>query len=256
MSSAISIEICVDSPASAMAAEQGGAQRVELCAGLSEGGITPSAGLIESVRAKISIGVQVMIRPRGGGFCYTADEFETMRRDVEFAKQLGANGVVLGILNPDASVDVERSRELVELARPLRVTFHRAFDMSCDLFCALEDVCQTGADRILTSGAAQAACNAIPTIATLVRAANGRTSIMACGGIRANNAARIIEQTGVREIHSGVRRPIRDGLSRNPQIALGSISLRSTPVFRFLPKTSEICAARFRQGKVCERANE
>ena len=223
MSNPVSIEICVDSLASALAAEQGGAQRVELCAGLSEGGVTPSAGLIESVRAKIRIGLHVMIRPRGGDFRYSAGEFDTMRRDIRFAKQVGANGVVFGILTSAGEVDVKRTRELVELARPLNVTFHRAFDVSSDLFKALEDVCQTGADRILTSGGAQTACEAIPTIAALVQAAKGRISIMACGGIRAHNAAGIIEQTGVREIHSGVRRPVAEPTSHNTQSAMGTV---------------------------------
>jgi copper homeostasis protein len=208
MNDQVSIEICVDSVASAIAAEQGGAQRVELCASLSEGGITPSAGLIESARAKISIGLQIMVRPRGGDFRYSGAEFNSMRRDIQFAKQSGADGVVFGILDSRAQVDVDRTRELVGLARPLSVTFHRAFDVSSDLFRSLEDICKTGADKILTSGGAPTACEAIPTLGSLVQAATGRVSILACGGIRANNAAKIIDETGVREIHSGVKRPL------------------------------------------------
>jgi copper homeostasis protein len=223
MSDRLLIEVCVDSIASAAAAERGGAGRVELCSNLLEGGVTPSAGLIELVRARTSIGLQVMVRPRGGDFCYTAEEFETMRRDIVAAKKLGADGVVVGILNADGSVDIGRTRELVELARPLSVTFHRAFDMSADLFRALESVCATGADRLLTSGGAKAALQAVEQIARLVEAARGRIAIMACGGINHHNAASIIEQTGVREIHVGLRSSVASPmLHRNPELSMGT----------------------------------
>ena len=189
----------------------------------ARGGVTPSAGLIELVRARTSIGLQVMVRPRGGDFCYTAEEFETMRRDIVAAKKLGADGVVVGILNADGSVDIGRTRELVELARPLSVTFHRAFDMSADLFRALESVCATGADRLLTSGGAKAALQAVEQIARLVEAARGRIAIMACGGINHHNAASIIEQTGVREIHVGLRSSVASPmLHRNPELSMGT----------------------------------
>lgn len=216
------IEVCVDSVASALAAERGGAARVEVCSNLFEGGVTPSAGLIEQVRARTSIGVHVMIRPRGGDFCYTREEFETMRCDIIAAWKLGADGVVLGILDVDGNVDIGRTQQLVELARPLRVTFHRAFDMSVDLFRALEDVCSTGADRLLTSGGEKTAVEAVHRIAQLVEAARGRIAIMACGGIDDRNARSIIEQTGVKEIHVGLRSPVSSPmLHRNPKIAIG-----------------------------------
>lgn len=224
MKEPILIEVCVDSVASAVAAERGGARRVEVCSNLLEGGVTPSAGLIEMVRARTAIGLQVMIRPRGGDFCYTPEEFETMRYDVLVAKKLGADGVVFGILNPTGSVDVERTRQLVDLARPLNVTFHRAFDTAADLFRAMEDVCATGTDRLLTSGGQQTAAQAIPSIARLVEAARGRIAIMAGGGIDDHNAASIIEQTGVREIHVGLRSPVASlMLHRNPQLSMGTV---------------------------------
>ena len=196
---------------------------MELCSDLLEGGVTPSAGSIELVRARTSIGLQVMIRPRGGDFCYTPEEFETMKRDIIAARKLGADGVVVGILNANGSVDIERTGELVELARPLNVTFHRAFDMSADLSRALECICATGADRLLTSGGKKTALHAVEQIARLVEAARGRVAIMACGGINDQNAASIIEQTGVKEIHVGLRsRAASPMLHRNPELSIGT----------------------------------
>ncbi len=235
MNDPILIEICVDSVASAVAAERGGATRVELCSNLLEGGITPSAGLIELVRARTAIGLQVMIRPRGGDFCYTAEEFETMRRDILAAKNLGADGVVLGILNADGTVDIPRTRQLVELARPLGVTFHRAFDMSADLFGALEDVCTTGANRILTSGGEETGVLGVPVIARLAQAARGRVTIMACGGINSGNAAGIVEQTHVTEIHAGLRsRAPSPALHCNQKISIGTMPGREYERFQVL----------------------
>lgn len=223
----VRIEVCVDSVASAMAAQQGGAHRVELCSDLIEGGITPSAGLIEVVRSRISIGVQVIIRPRGGDFCYTPEEVEIMRRDIAVAKNLGANGVVFGLLDAEGHVDVKNTRELVELARPLNVTFHRAFDMSADLFRALEDVCSTGADRLLTSGGEQKCLQGADTIARLAAAARGRIIIMAGGGIGHHDAAAIIKRTGVREIHVGLSTPVPSPMRyRNLKLSMGKVAGR------------------------------
>lgn len=216
------IEVCVDSVASALAAERGGAARVELCSDLLEGGITPSAGMIETVREKISIGLQVIVRPRGGDFCYEDDEFEIMRHDVLLSKRLRADGVVFGILNPNGTIDVKRTRELVELARPMNVTFHRAFDMSSDLFSALEDVIATGADRLLTSGGRQQCMQGKDAIADLVKHGKNRIIVMAGGGIGHNDVAHIIEETGVAEIHVGLSTQVASPmLYRNPAISLG-----------------------------------
>ncbi len=222
MKERVLIEVCVDSVASAVAAERGGAQRIELCGDLLEGGITPSIGMIELVRAKVDIALHLMIRPRGGDFCYSSDEFEIIHRDIEMASKLGADGVVFGILDAGGKVDTRRSRELVELARPLDVTFHRAFDMSADLLFALEDVCATGANRILTSGGQQTALEGLDCIAGLVKAAKGRIAIMPGSGIRENNIRRIVEESGAREIHTGMC-SVLDGPMhfRNPRIVMG-----------------------------------
>jgi copper homeostasis protein len=222
MTEQVLIEVCVDSVASAIAAERGGAQRIELCSDLLEGGVTPSLGLLGVVRSKVSIGLHPIIRPRPGDFWYSEDEFDSMRRDVEVAKSEGADGVVLGILKRDGTVDVERTRELVELARPMSVTFHRAFDMSADLFAALDDVCSTGADRLLTSGGEQECLQGVDTIARLVKSAGRRITIMAGGRIGINNASTIVERTAVSEIHVGLATPVKSPMLHwNQRLSLG-----------------------------------
>jgi len=222
MTDQVLIEVCVDSVASAVAAERGGAARVELCSSLIEGGVTPSAGLIAAVRDKISIGLQVIIRSRGGDFCYTDDELDIMRRDILVAKDARADGVVLGVLDTDGNVNVDLTRDLVELARPLNVTFHRAFDMSADLSRSLNDVCSTGADRLLTSGGEQTCLQGVDAIAQLANKARGRITIMAGGGIGPSDAAAIIERTGVSEIHVGLSSPVASPmLHRNPRVSMG-----------------------------------
>jgi copper homeostasis protein len=224
MSDSVQLEVCVDSVASAIAAEQGGAHRLELCSGLAEGGVTPSAGLIATVRKRVALELRVLIRPRAGDFYYSADEFDVMKRDILLARQLGANGVALGILDVEANVDVERTRELVIFARPLHVTFHRAFDMTRDLPGALQFVLEAGCDRILTSGAAQSAEAGVPKIASLVQAAGSRIQIVAAGGIRESNARRIVQESGVRELHAALHTSSPSPMRfRNEGAVMGSL---------------------------------
>lgn len=201
MSDRLVFEACIDSVEAAIAAQEGGADRVELCANLLEGGTTPSAGTIQLARRSIDIGLNVMIRPRAGDFCYSAVEFEAMKLDVEFSKTVGADGVVFGMLNEDGSVDVERTGALVELARPMSVTFHRAFDMSRDPYEAMEDLIGLGIDRILTSGQEVSALEGLDLIADLVQQAGERIIVMPGGGITERNIKKIIEQSGAKEVH-------------------------------------------------------
>src|ERR1700733_3622773 len=215
------LEICVDSLESARAAQSGGAQRVELCSSLSEGGITPSSGLIGAVRECLSIPVFVIVRPRGGDFFYAGDEFGVMKRDVAAAKTYGANGVALGVLLQDGQVDVERTRELVELARPMEVTFHRAIDWAPRMEEALEQVIETGADRILTSGGAQTAMEGIDRIAQIVARADGRIGVMVCGTVRKENIGEIARRTNAVEFHASLRKPVSSPVSyRNEMLSL------------------------------------
>jgi copper homeostasis protein len=195
------IEACVDSVPSAMAAEAGGARRVELCGNLIEGGTTPSAGSIAECRVRVRIPIFVMIRPRGGDFLYSEVEYEIMRRDIAQAKSLGADGVVLGLLRPDGTVDVERTRVLLDAARPLPVTFHRAIDVARDAEEALDTLVGMGVDRVLTSGQAPTVPEGIAVIAGLVRRAAGRIAVMPGCGIDETNVRRVVAETGVREVH-------------------------------------------------------
>ena len=231
MSSPSVLEICVESVDHAVAAERGGAHRIELCSDLSSGGITPSVGLMQTARRHVNIPIHVLIRPRAGDFCYSDRELEIMRDDILAAKQMGMDGLVLGILDENNRIDVKRARMLVEFAHPLPVTFHRAFDHAKNRSAALEDVIQTGARRILTSGGELRATDALSVLAHLAHAAASRILIMPCGGINSTNIVRIVRATLAREIHTSVGLSSRlaasngNGLSRNK--GTGRLGFRS-----------------------------
>jgi len=198
------LEISVDGVEKAVAAERGGAGRIELSAELSVGGLTPSRELLRSVREKVHIPIYSMIRPRAGNFVYSESEFSEMVRSIAVAAECGMDGVVLGVLKKDRRVDIARTRRLVDLARPLPVTFHRAFDETRDLKRALEAVMQTGAARILTSAGAKTALQGAAKLAELVAAARDRTLILPGAGIIASNLAEVVQKTGAIEFHSGL----------------------------------------------------
>lgn len=215
-------EICVDSVEGVLAAQAAGAQRVELCANLVEGGTTPSQGMLQLACQSVTIPVNVIIRPRGGDFWYSELEFEVMRHDILAAKQAGASGVVIGLLRPDGGVDVERTRALVAAARPMSVTFHRAFDMARDPAEALEAICEMGIDRLLTSGQAPSAPEGAECIASLVRQAAGRVVIMGGGGLNVSNIAAFIVRTGITEVHFTARMAVKSPMVfRNPRCLMG-----------------------------------
>lgn len=217
MASEVLLEVCVDSVESAIASEQGGAQRIELCSNLAEGGITPSAGMIAMTRKRVSIALHVLIRPRAGDFNYSDLEFEVIKRDILLAKQLGANGVAVGVLDAEGKVDVARMREVVSLARPMAVTFHRAFDVTPDLMAALRDVISTSADRILTSGGAETAEKGAVTLAKLQEVAKGRIDVMAAGSIREHNVRNVLRLTGVRQVHAALHSILSNSSSPAPK---------------------------------------
>lgn len=198
------LEIAVATIEAAAAAERGGADRIELSGELSLGGVTPGYEVLRAVRQRIHIPIFAMIRPRSGDFVYSAGEFEQMKESIVAAKELGANGVVFGILTAGGGVDVERSSELVALAKPLPVTFHRAFDAVRDLPGALEDVAQTGANRLLTSGGATTAMVGAANIAKLVTAAGERITMVPGAGINARNISQVVIATRAKEFHSGL----------------------------------------------------
>ncbi|WP_274628588.1 copper homeostasis protein CutC [Arvimicrobium flavum] len=220
------VEICVEGIDGLVAAQEGGADRVELCASLLEGGITPSIGTIRGALAVATIPFHVIIRPRGGDFLYSEAEFLSMVADVEACRQLGVAGVVIGCLAADGTVDEPRMRALVEAAGPLAVTCHRAFDMTRDPIEALEALVRCGVGRVLTSGQRDTAMEGADLLAELVRRAAGRIAIMGCGGLRPENVAQLLERTGLPEIHFAAPRELPSAMTyRNAQVGMGGTEL-------------------------------
>ena len=216
-------EICANSVASCIAAQEGGADRVELCSGIPEGGTTPSYGMIRKARASIDIGLNVIIRPRGGDFLYSEDELEEMIHDIGIAEELGADGLVFGCLTKEGNIDKKAMSILMAAAGNLPVTFHRAFDHSADPLKALEDIIELGCARILTSGCRPTALEGADLLAQLVEKAGDRIIIMPGCGVNEDNIAEIARLSGAREFHFSAREPVESGmLFRNPDVAMGN----------------------------------
>ncbi len=223
------IEICANSAQSCVEAEAGGASRVELCAAIPEGGTTPSYGEIKTAQSLTkAIEINVIIRPRGGDFLYTEAEIQSMLHDIELCKQLKVNGVVFGCLTKEGDIDVELLKRLVQAARPLSITFHRAFDVCREPFVALEQIIEAGCDRILTSGQQPTADKGIPLIAELIKKAAGRIIIMPGSGVRENNIEMIQRETGATEFHTSARSVVYSKMEyRNENVPMGSCIVSS-----------------------------
>jgi copper homeostasis protein len=220
----ISLEVCANSISSAIAAQDGGAIRVELCDNLSEGGTTPSAGQILTARKHLNIRLYVLIRPRSGDFLYNDIEFETMLSDATLCADAGCDGIVTGILNADGTIDKKRNAELVAIAKKagMGITFHRAFDMCADLYTSMENIIELGFERILTSGGKSTAMEGASTIVHLIEKAAGRIIIMPGSGIDEHNVADLVHYTGAREIHASARSMVMSRMSyKNDHIILG-----------------------------------
>jgi copper homeostasis protein len=219
------LEICVDNLESAIEAQYAGATRVELCNNLPEGGTTPGFGTISSARNNLKIGLHVLIRPRGGDFLYSDLEFEIMRRDIDTCGACGVDGIVIGLLESNGNIDVERTSKLIEIARPMSVTFHRAFDMCNDPFKGMEDVIAAGADRLLTSGQMNKADEGLDLIRELIVQAGKRIIIMPGAGINESNIIHIARTTGANEFHLTGRKSIESEMTfRRQNISMGGIS--------------------------------
>ena len=233
-------EICVDSVQGVRSAKTASADRAELCANLIEGGTTPSRGMIREARKIIGIGLNVMIRPRGGDFLFDDDEVAIMEADIETAKSEGADAVVIGVLRADGSIDVERSRRLIALARPMRVTFHRAFDMTPDPMAALETLIELGVERVLTSGQEPTVLEGLPLIAELIAQAGNRIVVMPGGGITVRTVARIVAGAKPKEMHFAALELAAGGMTfRREHVFMGG-ELRPPEYDRLVTSASTI----------------
>ena len=217
------LEICAGSVESAIAARDGGAKRIELCAALEIGGVTPSAGMIAEARKIEGVALNVIIRPRGGDFLYNEYEVACMEQDIRTCKELGTDGVVIGALTADGDIDTAVCKRLIAAADGMSITFHRAFDMCHDPRKALEELIDLGCDRVLTSGQASTAQAGIPLLKELVEQAAGRIIIMPGCGVSSANAAAILQATSATEIHASARKSVGSGmLFRHSGVSMGN----------------------------------
>ncbi|CAG7731115.1 unnamed protein product [Allacma fusca] len=216
------LEVCIDTLASGIAAEAGGAGRIELCSALSEGGLTPTVGFLRQIKAKVKIPIFVMIRPRRGDFMFGQDEIDIMKEDVRVLKENGADGFVFGLLNTRGGIDTPGCKQLLEEAKPLPVTFHRAFDHISEPSSALECLIQLGFSRVLTSGQASSAQEGVALIKNLVEQADGKITIMAGAGVTPLNVSEIVEFTGVKEVHASAKIAVKSAMERDSQIEMGN----------------------------------
>lgn len=239
------IENCANGAESALRAQEGGADRVELCAGIPEGGTTPSAGeMVKARQLLTTTRLNVIIRPRGGDFCYSADELDIMAYDITVARKAGADGVVFGVLNTDGTVNLEAMRRLMDAARGMNVTFHRAFDVCCNPLEALEQIISLGCDHILTSGQEPTAEQGIALLRQLNERAAGRITIMPGCGVNAGNIARIASATGCHEFHFSGRSEVASAMRyRNPKVSMSGTD-GSDEYSRQLTDPEKIRAAR------------
>jgi len=234
----IIFELCAEDIDACLVAHEGGANRIELCSALSEGGLTPSHGLIRAAVMRSGLPVHVLLRPRGGDFVYTDAELDVMREDLSHMRSLGAHGVVLGVMRTNNTVDVERTRELVDMAGQLEVTFNRAFDHAASLDQALEDVIAAGCRRVLTSGGEHDVVSGTSSLARLIDQAAGRIEIAVGGGLRLKNAAAVARGTGAQHFHGSIRRTVDGPLQSDGPDVLDDAGSSAQP--RFIVDSSDV----------------